>query len=70
MSNNKERFTVANIVAMVDSGEWDTADICLAPPEDHGCDCGEDSGDEDFGGHCCIIFISFSQFDLKCLIGS
>ena len=70
MLYTKESFTVANIAVMVESGEWDRADLCLEPPDDHGCDSAEDSGDEDFGGLCCTIFTSFSHLDLKCLIGS
>ena len=50
MLYRKESFTVANIAVMVESGEWDRADLCLEPPDDHGCDSAEDSGDEDFGG--------------------
>lgn len=47
MSNKKVSFTVGNIVAIV---ELDRADICFEPPENHGCDSAEYSGDEDFEG--------------------
>ena len=71
MSCKKEGFTVTNVVAMVESGEWDRADIYLKPPDNHGCDSAEDSsGNEDFGGYCCNVFTSFSHFDLKCLINA
>ena len=50
MSNKKVSFTVGNIVAMVEFGEWERADICFEPPENHGCDSAEYSGDEDFEG--------------------
>ena len=70
MSNKKVSSTVGNIVAMVEFGEWDRADICFEPPENHGCDSAEYSGDEDFEGQYCAVFISYSDVDLKCLIGS
>ena len=34
MSNKEESFTVSNIVAMVELGEWDRTDICFEPPDD------------------------------------
>ena len=39
---NKTSFTVHDLVSLVESGKWDKADICLQPPNDHGCDSVED----------------------------
>ena len=35
MASKKESSTVANIVAMVESEEWDRGDKCLQPPDDN-----------------------------------
>ena len=56
---NNTYFTVHDAVSMVESGEWDRADICLESPNDHKFDSTEDSGDEDFGGTLFITLIVY-----------
>lgn len=36
---------------MIESGEWDTANVFLVSPADNGCYNAEEKGDEDIGGN-------------------
>ena len=51
MAHHKSCFTVNDIVDMVETGEFDQADIFICTPDQDGGDSAEDSGDEEEGGH-------------------
>ena len=50
MSSSKD-FTIHVTVSMIESGEWDTANVFLVSPADNGCYNAEEKGDEDIGGN-------------------
>lgn len=50
MSSRKD-FTIHVTISMIESGEWDTANVFLVPPVDNGCYNAEEKGDEEIGGN-------------------
>ena len=46
MAQHKSCFTVSDIVDMVETGEFDWADVFIRPPDEDGGDSAEDIGDE------------------------
>ncbi|MGH0189192.1 UNVERIFIED_CONTAM: hypothetical protein FKN15_033832 [Acipenser sinensis] len=50
MAHSKKKYSVHEVVSILESGEFDEAEIFITPPDDDGADSAEDSGDEDTGG--------------------
>ena len=44
---SKMTYTTNDIIEMIDSGEFDRADVFMTPPEETGNGSAEDSGDEE-----------------------
>ena len=56
MAHHKSFFTVSDIVDMVETREFDRADVFICPPDEDGDDSAKDSGDQGEGGQYKYLF--------------
>ena len=62
MAHHKSFFTVSDFVDMVETGEFDRADVFICPPNEDGGDNAKDSEDEDKGGQYKYLFTIWTVF--------